>query len=73
MVLLDQGNDGATPLWKKKTFWAGVVTSVLPLYPPIGAWVAANPVAWSALIGMFFGVPMRAVTSAPVKLPLKLK
>jgi hypothetical protein len=58
----------AKPVWQSKTFWTSLVTILLPLYPPASAWVAANPEAYSAAIGLIFS-GLRIATKEPVKKP----
>lgn len=55
--------------WKSKTFWASFLTGVLPLIPPVGAVIAANPEAYSAILGAVFGA-LRITTSGK---PLTVK
>jgi len=52
-------------LWKSKTFWVGVITSLLPLVPQVNVWVATNPEAFSALVGVIF-TSLRVVTKDKV-------
>jgi len=53
---------------KSKTFWAALITAVAPLWPPAAAWIAANPAAFSAAMGLAFG-GLRVATKSPVKKP----
>lgn len=65
MILLNQ--DEAKAFWKSKTFWASMLTAVLPLIPPVGAWAAANPEIYSAALAALFSA-LRVRTKVPVKL-----
>lgn len=57
------------PLWASKTLWFNAGLALAPLlYPPAGAWIAANPEAYSALIGAL-GVLLRLVTKTGLKDP----
>lgn len=53
--------------WKSKTFWASVVTAVLPVIPPVGTWIAANTEVYSVLLGFVFST-LRIKTKVPVVL-----
>lgn len=53
--------------WKSKTFWASLVTAVLPVFPPVGVLIAANPEAYSAILGAVFGA-LRVSTGKPLVL-----
>jgi len=53
--------------YKSKTFWASVVTAVLPVIPPVGAWITANPQLYSLAMGTIFGW-LRIKTDVPVVL-----
>jgi hypothetical protein len=57
------------PAWKSKTMIAGAVTALLPFIPGVGpvvtAWVAANPEAFSAALGVLFSV-LRVVSKDKV-------
>lgn len=53
------------PVWKSKTFWIGAITAIAPLFPPAAAWIAANPAAYSAIMGLVF-MGLRAATNGRV-------
>lgn len=59
-------NDGK-PWYQSLTFWTSVATAVLPLVPVVGQFIAANPEAYSAIIGAVFG-GLRAKTGKPLVL-----
>lgn len=56
--------------WKSKTFWASLVTAVLPVFPPVAVLIAANPEAYSAVLGAVFGA-LRITTVAPLSVKKK--
>ncbi len=49
------------PFWQSKTLWAGLLAAVIPFFPPVAVWVAANPALYSAVLGGVFG-GLRLVT-----------
>lgn len=53
------------PVWQSKTFWAALVTTLAPCYPPIAAFVAVNPWAVTSGLGLVFGV-LRVVSHGKV-------
>lgn len=55
------------PFYASKTFWASLITAVLPLIPPVGAWAAANPQIYSAALAVIFGA-LRISTKQPIVL-----
>jgi len=65
MQLLDATPKEAKAFWKSKRFWTTVVTAVAPLIPPIGAWAAVNPEAYSAILATLFGY-VGVATKGPV-------
>jgi hypothetical protein len=43
--------------WESKTMWVAAITALAPLYPPLGAVVAANPgVVLAAVSAVFAGL-----------------
>jgi hypothetical protein len=34
-----------------KTFYLGVISAILPLFPVIGTWISANQAIYSAVVG----------------------
>lgn len=58
--------------WKSKTLWAGVLTAALPLIPGIGpvisGYVASNPEAATAIVGLIFA-GLRLATNNKIDLP----
>ncbi len=55
------------PPWESKTMWAGLLTALIPLFPPVSLWVAANPALYSALLGAIFA-GLRLVTKDKVSI-----
>ncbi len=53
--------------YASKTFWASVVTAVVPLIPGVSPFIAANPEAYSAILGVVFGA-LRIQTAKPLVL-----
>jgi hypothetical protein len=52
--------------WQSKTMIMGMVSALLPvLCPPAAVWIAANPEAYSALLGLIFG-GLRLISSEKV-------
>lgn len=61
--------DNTKPFWQSKTMWAAAICAVLPLIPTVGpvcgAWITANPEAFSALLGAVFA-GLRMATNGEV-------
>ncbi len=61
--------DTSKPFWQSKTLWAAALCAVFPLIPVVGpicgAWVAANPEAFSAILGATFA-GLRVATDGKV-------
>lgn len=54
------------PAWQSKTLWASAVVGLVPLvFPPAAAFVAANPAAVTAILGVVFGL-LRLATKGHV-------
>lgn len=67
-------DDSNKPWYQSKTFWASIVTAVLPVIPGVAPVIALYPEAYSALLGAVFGA-LRITTTAPLtlrKVPPKL-
>lgn len=47
--------------WQSKTIWMSLITAALPFIPGINIWVAANPEAFGAIVGLVF-TGLRSVT-----------
>lgn len=62
--------EASKQFWKSKTFWAALLTAVLPVVPPVGLWIAANAEAYSAILSVVFAA-LRVTTSSPVTLTKK--
>lgn len=52
--------------WESKTLWVSAIVALAPLYPPIGALVAANPEWISMAVGAIFA-GLRMITNTGVK------
>jgi hypothetical protein len=59
--------DEARKPWLSKTVWVAAITALAPLYPPIGAIVAANPETVAAVVGAVFA-GLRMLSSGKVGL-----
>ena len=53
------------PWYASKTFWASVVTAVLPVIPGVAPVIALYPEAYSAVLGAVFGA-LRITTKEPI-------
>lgn len=48
-------NESVKKPWQSKTLWVSALTVIMPIVaPPAGVWIAANPEAFSALLGVVF-------------------
>ena len=52
--------------WQSKTLWAGVFVALAPLFPPVGAFVAANPAVAGAVAGAITAA-LRFITDKKVR------
>ena len=50
-----------------KTFWVGIITALVPLFPVAQTWISENPQAFAAIIGTIF-VILRKFTFKSVTL-----
>ncbi len=65
-VLSPVASSSAKPAWQSKTLWASALVAVVPLvFPPAGAFVAANPKVVTAFLGVVFGL-LRVATKGKV-------
>ncbi len=53
-VLSKMQSDEPKKSYQSKTVWIGLLTALLPLYPPAAAWVALHPELFSAAVGALF-------------------
>lgn len=68
MVLqLAPGGQVTKKPWESKTLWAGLIAAALPLFPPAGIWIAANPEIYSAGLGALFAA-LRVITKGKVSI-----
>ena len=58
-------DDSNKPWYKSKTFWASIVTAVLPVIPGVAPVIALYPEAYSAVLGAVFGA-LRITTKEPI-------
>lgn len=66
-VFVPPGDDDGKSILLSKTFWAGVVMAIVPLFPPAAVFIAANPAIYNiALGGLVIG--LRKITSGKVTL-----
>ncbi len=66
MALIDQIPDSKV-WWQSKTLWASLAMALIPVFPPVAAFAAANPVAYGAIWSAVFGT-LRVTSSAPLTL-----
>lgn len=40
--------------WQSKTIIMGIIAALVPLFPPVSEWIAANPAVFSSAMGLVF-------------------
>lgn len=58
-------DENTKSIWLSKTVWMSILTAAAPLYPPVGAFVSANPAVTSFIVGAVF-TGLRFVTDTKV-------
>ena len=53
--------------WTSKTYYAAIIVAIAPAFPPVAAWITANPGMFSIGLGVLFGI-LRTVTKGKISI-----